>query len=159
MDSTSVSVAIKRLIRVHSDSSIVVCCLNRGGSARSIALWSWTLSIVNLLETKGWFLTVVHMKGVSNILSDTIQGLPDHNGVVVCRQFSMNPESQLETPSGFICHQIKSKTVNVSPILDKVIRIDAFRIDWNSWKTIYLFPSVKMLSQAHKLEFFQGLLY
>ena len=59
-------------IRVHSDKNVVVCCLNRGGSARSIPLWSWTLSIVNLLETRGWFLTVVHLKGASNVLADAL---------------------------------------------------------------------------------------
>ena len=47
----------------------------------------------------------------------------------------------------------------VSPVLDEgVIVIDAFRIAWNSWKTIYLFPPLKMLSQIlHKLESFVGL--
>ena len=47
----------------------------------------------------------------------------------------------------------------VSPILDKkAIGIDALRIDWNSWKTLYLFPPVKMMPQVLlKLESFAGL--
>ena len=42
------------------------------GSARSIPLWSWTLSIMTLLENKGWFLTTVHAKGANSVLADAL---------------------------------------------------------------------------------------
>ena len=68
----SLQLAKRTSIWVHSDNKIVICCLNRGWSSRSIPLWSWTLSIVSLLESRGWFLTTVHVKGINNILASTL---------------------------------------------------------------------------------------
>ena len=59
-------------VRVHSDNSTAVNCINRQGSARSRPLNSWVLSILHLLKKRGVAVSVFHIAGVSNVLADSL---------------------------------------------------------------------------------------
>ncbi|XP_069161754.1 uncharacterized protein [Procambarus clarkii] len=65
-----IQVARRSTIRLHSDCSPVVHCLNRRGSMRSLSLWDWSLRMTRLLSSRGLALLAVHIWGVSNVLAD-----------------------------------------------------------------------------------------
>ena len=98
------------------------------------------------------------MKGASNVLADALsRDRPiamewelDMESFQWILSLSVRPQVDL-----FATRVNRKLSLYVSPILDeKAIMVDAFRMDWNSWKTIYLFPQVKMLPQVLKLESF-----
>ena len=129
-----------------------MCCLNRGGLNQintPLVLDPFNVSAVG---NQGWFLTVVHVKGTSNVLADALsRDRPiatewelDTNSFQWILSLSVRPHVDL-----FATRENHKLPMYVSPILDKMaIGMDTLRIDWNSWKTLYFFPPVKMMPQV-----------
>ena len=104
-----------------------------------------------MLETRGWYLTVVHVGGASNVLTDALS-----RDSPIATEWGLEAESfgdsqsRGETKGGLVGHQRESQISQyVSPILDdRAIGVDAFKRDWDSWKTIYIFPTVKKIPKV-----------
>jgi len=136
-------------IRLHSDNTSVVNCLNRGGSTRSIPLWSWTLSIARFLDSMNWTLSAVHIKGELNALADSLsrsQPVPAE-WMLDTQSFrwviSLGSAPQVDLMATSLNHRLP---LYVSPFLDhQAVAVDAMSINWNRWNSIYIFPPVKAL--------------
>ena len=102
-------------IRVHSDDNVVVCCLIMDGSTRSIPLWSWILSIVQLLKSRGWFFNSgTCERDHQHSCRRSIQRSPDRDGIGFRYwQFSLDSQSRGETSGALICHQIEPQTASI----------------------------------------------
>ena len=94
-------------IRVHSDNSVVVCCLNRGGLSQintPLVLDPFNCSIVRnqgLVSNSG-----ARERDQQRPRGRSIQGSSDCDGVGVrYRQLPVDSESRCETPGGSVCHQ------------------------------------------------------
>ena len=126
-----------------------MCCLNRGGLNQintPLVLDPFNVSAVG---NQGWFLKVVQVKGTSNVLADTLSRVRptatewelDINSFQWILSLSARPHVHL-----FATMDNHKLPMYISPILNKMaIGMDTLRIDWNSWKTLYFFPTVKMM--------------
>ena len=151
-------------IRLHSDNSTTVHCLNRRGSARSSVLNGWILSIGILLKKKRVFLSAFHVAGIRNVIADALS-----------RSHPLNSEWRLDSQSfSWICSLGPPPAVDlfatsentqlqthVSPIREPTATAtDAFLQDWSRWEVIYLFPPTsQILKVLDKLKDFKGTAY
>ena len=148
-------------VRVHSDNLTAVNCLCRQGSARSPPLNSWVRSILHLVSERGLFLTTTYIKGVHNVIADSLSRdspLPsewrlDRQAFKWILRQGLLPEVDL-----FATAENHQLPVYVSPSPDpKAVSVDALRTDWNQWKVVYLFPPTPLILRALvQLESFQG---
>ena len=168
LEMVAVFLALKRLplhpgshVRVHSDNTTVVNCINRQGSARSRVLNSWVLSILTLLQKKRLAISLFHVAGVSNLIADNLS-----------RQGPSPSEWSLDRESfNWICRNIAQPQVDlfatrnntrlplfVSPVRDSAaVGVNALSLDWNQWEIVYLFPPTNLLSKVlNHLQSFRG---
>ena len=168
LELVAIFLAIKRLrfpplchIRLHSDNMTAVNCLNRCGSARSFPLNSWIVSILRLLSRRSLHLTACHIAGVKNVVADGLSrnvplssewSLDVHSFQLLCRR-EFVPEVDL-----FATRENHKVPQFVSPLPDPLaVAVDAFSLDWNRWRRIYLFPpSALILRVLVLLQHFQG---
>ena len=131
-------------VRIHSDNMSAVHCLRRGDSARPRPLNSWVLSIRVLLERRGLYLSVCHVTGVLNVIAEGLshrkaldtEWILDGTSFQWICNLGVLPEVDL-----FATRENTRLSKFVSSALDHQAEVlDAFRIDWNRWKKIYLFP-------------------
>ena len=168
LELVAVYLAIKRLwfprgvhLRLHSDNMTVVNCLSRGGSARSVPLNRWIISILHLLQQRQLVLTACHIAGVRNVIADGLSrnsplpsewSLDEESFRLMChREFV--PQVDL-----FATRENRKLDAYVSPVPDRwAIGVDAFSIDWNQWESIYLFPPTsQLLKVLVLLQHFRG---
>ena len=148
-------------VRVHSDNSTVVCCLNRMGSARSRPLNSWVISILQLLEKRRLFLSAFHISGVRNVIADGLsRSLPISTEWMLDKSSFKWILGRAPTPQVdlFATRENAQLPSFVSPVLDvKAVEVDALSIPWDRWRVVYLFPPTPLILKvlAH-LETFKG---
>ena len=148
-------------LRLHSDNSTVVHCLNRKGSARSHILNSWVMTIQVFLERNNLFLSAFHVAGVSNVIADGLS-----RRTALASEWALDKKSfqwlcnlgiypQVDLFATRENHQLPKF---VSPILDpSAVGKDAFTLDWNLWQKIYLFPPWTQISKVlNILQTFKG---
>ena len=168
LELVTVFLALKRLVipshshvRLHSDNSTVVACLNRHGSAKSIPLNSWTLSILRIMSRKNLSLTAFHIAGVRNVLADALsRSTPVASEWMLDRLVFRDICDRWGTPEVdlFATRENAQVPTFVSPIPDHLaVAVDAFSIPWDRWDVIYLFPPTKLLMRVLSvLESFHG---
>ena len=168
LELVAVFLAIKNLpipadthIRLHSDNSTVVNCLNRMGSARSVPLNSWIISILRMLQVRKLVVSAFHIAGVRNVIADGLSRsrplasewtLDSDSFQSICNKTFL-PQIDL-----FATRENHRLPAFVSPVPDSLaVHMDAFRVDWNVWKDIYLFPPSPMIMKVVSLlESFRG---
>ena len=136
-------------IRLHSDNMTVVNCLNRGGSARSLPLNSWVLSILHQLARHHLHLTACHIAGVRNVVADGLSrnsplpsewSLDEESFRLMCLK-EFVPEIDL-----FATRENRKLPRFLSPVPDRLAEgVDAFTCPWNRWQSVYLFPPTSLL--------------
>ena len=168
LELVAIYLALKRLpltvgshVRIHSDNSTAVNCLNRQGSTRSKPLNSWVLSILHLLNNKNLAISVFHIAGVSNVLADSLSR-PDP----VSSEWTLDERSfqwmclQLGTPQVdmFATRYNARVPTFVSPVQDvEAFAINAFTQDWNQWSLVYAYPPTNMILRVlNHMEGFRG---
>ncbi|MEL7079402.1 MAG: reverse transcriptase domain-containing protein [Cyanobacteria bacterium J06582_2] len=150
-------------IKLVMDNATAVFCITRGGS-KSTCLNDVMKSIVKLSIRKQWTLSAVHLSGIQNVLADS---LSRHGPISTewkldkksfAQVMKMNPKPQIDMFATSENHQLE---VFVSPLQEnKAVAQNAFQLDWNSWKTIYLFPPTPLISKVlNQLESFSGTAY
>ena len=168
LELATVFIALKRLqikpsrhVRVHSDNSTVVACLNRGGSSRSKPLNSWTTSIMSLLSARRIHVSAFHLAGIRNVVADVLS-----RGSPISSEWSLSKKNFQFVSNLLGPFQIDLFATRGNSKLEKFISpmpdpqaqgVDAFSLDWNTWRCIYLYPPVKILPRVLSyLESFRG---
>ena len=130
-------------IRLVMDNITAVGCLKRGGS-RSPILNGLMKLFVKLQIKKKWFLSTSHLSGIRNVVADSLSRQKPVSTEWTLDKTSFLTISQLQPPPEVdlfatrLNHQLP---LYVSPFTDpKAVAVDAFRLDWNIWNTVYLFP-------------------
>jgi hypothetical protein len=148
-------------IMILSDNKSTVACLNKQGSARSIALQKISHRVFQVANRKNVQLIGRYIPGILNTGADAlsrsspIQGewtLDLSSFCLICNELGV-PEVDLFASRG------NSKVPRfISPYPDpKAIATDAFATDWNRWNFVYLFPPVGLLPKVlQKLRLFKG---
>ena len=148
-------------IRLFSDNQTVVHVLKKMGSARSVPLRSWALSIGSLLSRKRWYIVPHHLAGVLNVRADLLS-----RGCPVPTEWTLDDASfrWLEDVWGpfevdlFATEENKKLQTFASPYPHpEAVGQDALALDWNRWRNIYLFPPKNLLPLVvKKLADYQG---
>ena len=147
---------------LRCDNSTVVQCIKRNGSAHSQPINTMTLRVRQLLVSRGWSVEVSHVKGNMNVLADALS-----RRVPISTEWSLDRESFLwacartsSPPLVDLCatsenHQLPTF---VAPCqMAEATDIDCPLVNWNQWKTVYVFPPLPLVSQVlKKLELFEG---
>ena len=148
-------------IRVFSDNTALVAVLKKGGSARSIPLRSWMAMIHKLLKARDLHLAPFHLAGVLNVKADILsRRTPLPTEWMLSRQAFTWITSTWGEPEVdlFATRDNNRLPAFVSPFPDdQAVGSNSLSLDWNLWKSIYLFPPVNSLSKVlDKLQTFQG---
>ena len=109
-----------------------------------------TVRIQRMVSNSG-----AHERDQQSSCRRAIQGSPDCDGMGFrYRQFRVESQSWRKTPGGSVAtRENHNLSLYVSPILEKrAVGMVALSRDWNSFKTIYLFPPIQMMPQVLKLE-------
>ena len=147
-------------IRLILDSAVIVHCLNRRGSKTSY-INHVLIAIFKLAKKKSWHLSAFHLKGVQNVIADSLS-----------RTTPLESEWFLDTLSfQWVLQKVPDLQVDlfatkrnfkipayVSPNVDPLaVATDSLALDWNAWQKIYLFPPFNLLLKTlHKLRSFKG---
>ena len=136
-------------VRLHSDNVTSVTCLKRMGSARSIALNTWVVSVLSLAQDRGLVLTACHIAGVRNVVADGLSrnaplpsewSLDQESFALICNK-EFVPEIDL-----FATRENSKLPRFVSPVRDPLAEgVDAFSVPWSRWHSLYLFPPTILL--------------
>ncbi|CAL4170226.1 unnamed protein product, partial [Meganyctiphanes norvegica] len=148
-------------VRVFSDNTTALACIRRQGSLASPALLHLAYQLLSLCQCHRITLVPSHLKGVLNVLAD--QG--SRKGTI-STEWSLDPES-----FWWVCKKVGIPQVDlfatrdntqlpgyVSPCPDSAaLGMDAFSLDWNQWRSIYLFPPQSLVPQVcRRLAQFRG---
>ncbi|XP_068203080.1 uncharacterized protein [Palaemon carinicauda] len=167
LEAMAVLLTLKRLspawnlhIRLVLDSAVIVHCINRGGS-RSAHINHVMLAIFSMATSYKWHLSAVRLAGVRNVVADALSRTTplESEWSLDNRSFqwilSQVPGLQVDL---FATESNRKLECYVAPNLDpQPYAMDAMSIDWNTWKTIYLFPPINLLLKVlHKLRSFKG---
>ena len=127
----------------------VVNCLNCLGSARSIPLNDWVLTILRLLQRKKLYVTLVHIAGVGNIVADDPLGNKplsaawslDADSFRWLCESEFVPEVDL-----FAMREIQRLPSFVALIPDPLAsEVHAFSGDQTRWSSLSLFPPTSQI--------------
>ena len=157
---TSSSCSAEEPRQLMLDNSAAVACLKRGGS-RSPPLNLVVLAINRLMEKRKVFLSAVHIVGTSNVLADALS-----RDRVVSTEWSLSrntflsifrnhPDLEVDI---FVTRRNHQLPQYVSPFQDPgAVAVDAFKVNWNRWKAIFLFPPTPQISKVlDRLKSFRG---
>ena len=150
-----------KTVRVLSDNTTTVCCLRRQGSLKSAKLHSLTTSILEFCRANRITLVPEHLRGVMNVLADQGSRLKPVSTEWTLDRTSFNllaekfPGLQVDLFATRFNAQLETF---VSPYPDdQAAGCDAFALDWNRWRAIYLFPPRSVLPQVvHRLQDYTG---
>ena len=119
------------------------------------------MSILSLVSSKGIFISAFHIAGVRNVIADGLSRTKP-----LSSEWSLDDASFQWIVSKFFLPQIdlfataenKKLEAYVSPVPDsQAVAVDAFRVDWNWWDEVYLFPPTSLLLRVLQvLETFRG---
>ena len=150
----------KSHVKLMLDNSAAVACLKRGGS-RSPPLNLVVLAINRLMEKRKVFLSAEHIVGTSNVLADALS-----RDRVVSTEWSLSrntflsifrnhPDLEVDI---FVTRRNHQLPQYVSPFQDPgAVAVDAFKVNWNRWKAIFLFPPTPQISKVlDRLKSFRG---
>ena len=107
------------------------------------------------------FVSPEHIAGVSNVLADALS-----RDRVISTEWALSKETfraisrahpDMEVDL-FATRDNRQLPLFVSPFQDpKAIATDAFRVDWNRWRSVYLYPPTCLILKAlDKLRSFRG---
>ena len=150
-----------KTVRVLSDNTTTVCCLRRQGSLKSEKLHSLTTSILEFCRANKITLVPEHLRGVMNVLADQGSRLKPVSTEWTLDRLSFNriaevfPGLQVDLFATRFNAQLETF---VSPYPDdQAAGCDAFALDWDRWRSIYLFPPRSVLPQVvQRLQTYKG---
>ncbi|MCP4353154.1 MAG: hypothetical protein GY795_47490, partial [Desulfobacterales bacterium] len=150
-----------KTVKVLSDNTTTVCCLRRQGSLKSAKLHSLTTSILEFCRANNITLVPEHLRGVMNVLADQGSRLKPVSTEWTLDRTSFNqlaetfPGLQVDLFATRFNAQLETF---VSPYPDDhAAGCDAFALDWNQWRSIYLFPPRSVLPQVvQRLQEYKG---
>ena len=150
-------------VRLIMDNMTAVSCVRRGGS-RSPHLNAVLKPIVALAKRKDWFLSANHLSGTLNVMADLLSRKDPVSTEWTLDNQSFGLIQNLDPPPDidlFATRWNNKLPLFVAPMSDTLaVARDAFLIDWNQWKTVYIFPPIPLISRVlRKLTEFQGTAY
>ena len=152
-----------RVVLLLCDSTTALWCIKNQGTLRSDPLMSLTAEILELCAE--WRVTLVprHLRGVLNALADA--GSRDSP---VLSEWTLDSTTFRQVarllpvfPQVDLCATRDNTQLRtfVSPCPDPLaVAMDATVVDWNRWRSVYLFPPTILVSKLiPKLEAFEGM--
>ena len=152
-----------RSIKILSDNSATVYCINRQGSSRSRALLRICEELFKLARTKNVQLSASYLPGNQNTWTDSLSrkatstidwSLKQEEFDLLTRRYGQPQIDLFASNNNAKCRKFLSlvtKTAEGGP--------DALTENWNRWQYVYLFPPPNtklMMKVIYRLRAFQG---
>ena len=141
-------------MKVYSDNTTAIACVNKKGTSRSPPCHSVTLQIWKWAENNKIHITAAHIPGVENVVADRESRKLHRDGEwmlqsnILLKLFELfNTHPDIDLFASRVNHQLaRYVSYNADPGAEEV---DAFTIDWNGF-TLYAFPPIAIIGQVLK---------